>query len=476
MPAPSAILLSPCLLLALLGTAAGLYKQWVPDTNFENATNWDTGAVPCGSDTAGFSASGKVSVYVERAHVLRELALPEDGEFILAPGAGFAAGGQDAGCGTGVTAQFRHSEALRWFNPALWQAAASRDDLERGRFLFSVHEESVPCRQDDAVFRAAASFRVDVSADGPGVPVRSVSVLGQKFTDDTDFSRYLASRSGRLQFHGNARPIVGSPACGDSSGCECGNSAHRARICAAVTCPSADCGKPLRPAGHCCDVCGAIVRLKFADGFDLESYRQRLQHLFLSQPQYRAIRLALSKVARPQWLLGLIPRKAQAEIQVVLLNDETGAGSGPAAENLAREIMRDVQSQGEHLGIEGAELEASSGGGEGGGGAGVVVGAVLGVLALLAGLLLLSFLFRRGIVKAPSLPSLPSLPSWRKSSEIGELGGPLDHGFDNPMFDKPSQLATVSGLYGPDSLNSVTMTHAGVHFVNPAYDETDFNA
>ena len=68
---------------------------------------------------------------------------------------------------------------------------------------------------------------------------------------------------------------------------------------------------------------------------------------------------------------------------------------------------------------------------------------------------------------------MPSI-SWRKSSEVGDLDSPLDHGFDNPMFDKNTLMPSEPGLYG-ESVNSISMTQTGVHFVNPAYDETDFN-
>ncbi|XP_061079947.1 protein amnionless [Conger conger] len=472
MSPPLAVLISLCLFFGLPGSASCLYKQWVPDTSFENATNWDKGVVPCGSDKVQFLADRQVSVYVREVHSIQEMKLPVNGEFILASGAGFTVGGgQDSSCGTGVTVQFRDSETAKWFDPALWRAASSSEDLDKGRFLFSVHEESVPCSHDDVVFRPDTSFRVDTTAGQQSLRVKSVSVLGQKFRENAGFSRYLASRSGRLQFHGDAGPVVGSPACDDSSGCDCGNSVHHGRICSGMDCPRLDCTKPLRPVGHCCDVCGAILHLKISGRFNLETYRQRLQHLLL-HPQYKAVRMGVSKVTMPQWLLGVIPREAATEIQVVLL-DEEGLGPGTVAEDAARDIMKDIQSQGALFGIEDAELQASSGNEGTGDRAGVVVGAVLGALALVVSLVVLGFLFYRGVIR---VPSLPSLPSWRKNSEIGELGGPIDHGFDNPMFNKPSQVPGSGGLFGTDSLSTITVTDLGVHFVNPAYDETNFNA
>uniref|UniRef100_A0A8C9RDK0 Protein amnionless n=1 Tax=Scleropages formosus TaxID=113540 RepID=A0A8C9RDK0_SCLFO len=461
-------------LLRVLQTSA-LYKQWLLNTNFENGTNWDKGTVPCSSDRIHFLAQREVSVYVEAAHSILEMNLPLDGEFILSQEAGFMASSGDTGCGPGSTVIFRDSEDLQWFNPSMWQAATSWDDLEKGSFLFSVHDESVPCPHDDVVFHASSSFRVDTTGNKPEVPVRSLSILGYKFTSNEEFTRYLGSPSGRLQFHGDSSVYPGKPACTDASGCTCDNSANHDRICAATTCSPTDCRKPLHPVGHCCNVCGAIVLLQSTSMFNLESYRQRLQHLFLIQPPYRHVRMAISKVFQIHWLLRLLPRAAADEVQLLLLDGETGAESGMVAENLAREIVKDALLQGEHLGISSAEFKASSGNSSEvtESKMGLVASITVGILLLLSFLLLLGFLFQRGIIK---VPSLPSLSSWRKANEIGELGGPLDHGFDNPMFDKPVMMPAELGLYTPDPVNFITVTSSGVHFVNPVYDDTDFNA
>ncbi|XP_066551091.1 protein amnionless isoform X1 [Amia ocellicauda] len=474
--------------LGLLGASSALYKQWVPDTNFNNQTNWDPERVPCADDRVVFAPHKKVAVFVQALHSILEMmsgvkwtsprlmmiimstvsvlkrgsqpvcpqTLPLDGEILLAPDSGLvASAGRDPGCEGGQTVSFKDSDRWQWFDPPLWQAADSSEGLERGNFLFSVHEESVPCQTDDVVFRGDSSFRVDASSDRPLVPLRSLSVLGQRFLSDAELTRYLRSRLGQLQIHGDSAPQ------------------NHERICAAVRqrgpCPQLDCKKPLRPAGHCCDICGAIVMLQFSPDFRLDSYRQRLQHLFLAQPVYRAVRMAVSKVSRPRWLLGLIPRQGPPQIQVALLDPEPGSGPGAVAESLAHSIVEDALSQGWHLGITQAELQASSDSGSGSDG-GVVAGAVIGVLLLLAALLLLGFLWRRGTIR------MPSLPSWRKGDDIEDLGGPADIGFDNPMFDKPDGGPSADGLYGVDALNTVSFTQSGVHFSNPAYDETDFNA
>ncbi|XP_075999403.1 protein amnionless [Genypterus blacodes] len=461
------------LLFCLVGSASALYKQWIPDTNYENKTNWDKGSVPCGNDIAQFPAQSSVSVYVETMHSVREMRLPVNGEFIFNSGAGFSVVDvEDPGCGEGVTAQFKGSAPLQWFNPALWQVAATLDDMQKERFLFSVHEESVPCWYDDVIFKARSSFRVDATSSQSSIDVKTVSVLGQTFSSRSEFERYLSSRSGRLQFHRNTPINVGKSGCGDPTGCDCGNSVNKDRICSTVTCSSLTCEQPLNPVGHCCGMCGAIVTIQYTNGFNLETYRQRILYQFLTQEQYQSVQLGMSKVSKPQRLLGFVVF-SKAVIQVVI----DDGGTSTQSEALALDIVKDARNQGANYGILGAELQTSSGGG----GEGVdvmVIGIVFGALAFMAIVIVLVIvLVRKGVVRMPSLSSLPT-PSirFRKNHVVGSLDGPLDQGFDNPMFDTPTMMPAIPQLYGAD--NGISLTQTGVHFVNPAYDEheTDFTA
>ena len=217
--------------------------------------------------------------------------------------------------------------------------------------------------------------------------------------------------------------------------------------------------------------------------FRSETYRQRLIHIFLGLTPYKSIQLGISKVEKSRWFLGVFPRQGAAEIQIVLMDGETGHQAGMVAEALARDILKDAQSAGSNLGIAEAEFQASSGSSSSHGSGrdtGMVLGTIFGVLIGVGGVFLLVFLYYRGTIKVPSLPTItmPSLSSLKRSSEIGDLGGPMDNGFDNPMFDKPTVMPAVPGLYGAETTNSISLTQSGVHFVNPAYDdsETDFNA
>ncbi|KFZ60960.1 Protein amnionless, partial [Podiceps cristatus] len=335
--------------------------------------------------------------------------LPLNGELVLASGAGFAAfdGSWDPGCDSGATVRFADAEYHAWFDPTLWQDVFPGRELEPSGRIFSVDEERVPCSYDDVIFQPETSFRVNVDSSRRVIHLRSISLMGQELSSPEAWARYLQAPSGRLQFHGNGTLQVTGTSCPDKSGCACGNAPDGHRICAALLrasgrqCPAPACKSPLQPLGHCCGVCGATINLDFTPEFDLQKYRDRLIQSLLSQPKYAGVRMAISKVHKAQTFLGVIPRSSTPLIQIVLTDDEAGAQTGTAAEQLAADIMGDIAQHGEALGISSGKMEVATGStfsGQAGSHAlsRITVGTVLG---LLFGLLLpggIFFLYRKG--------------------------------------------------------------------------------
>ncbi|KAF7252106.1 Protein amnionless [Varanus komodoensis] len=190
--------------------------------------------------------------------------IPLNGEFILAPGAGFAAfdSRSNPGCDTATKVTFTSAENYQWYDPTLWEAATSLDNLEQGKLMFSVDEERVPCQYDDAIFQPETSFRVNIESPEQMIQLKSISIMGQKFTSDSTLAEYMQSLSGKLQFHGQGRFQLSNSRCPDKSGCQCGNAASHDRICTALLqktgnrCPTVVCKGPLKPVGHCCEICG----------------------------------------------------------------------------------------------------------------------------------------------------------------------------------------------------------------------------
>ncbi|KAK2500525.1 hypothetical protein MC885_021718 [Smutsia gigantea] len=382
----------------------------------------------------------------------RSQLLPLDGELVLAQGAGFSAldPSSDLDCGAGTAAFFLDPDRFSWHDPRLWRSA----DLAWG--LFSVDAERVPCRHDDVVFPSDASFRVGLGPGAGTTRVHSVWALGQTFTRDEDLAAFLASRAGRLRFHGPGALGVGPEVCADPSGCVCGNAQEQPWICAALLqplggrCPPASCQDALRPEGQCCDLCGAVVSLTHGPAFDLERYRARLLHTFL--PQYEGLQMAVSKVPRSTGPREAAAAETDTEIQVVLV--ETGPEPGGAG-RLARALLADVAEHGEALGVLAAVARESGARGSGGSAAGLGGGAgaaLLLLLALPAGALLLCRVRRF---------------RWRRHDEAAQARDGVSLGFHNPVFDVASSAEPTPTPQADARSTSLS------YFVNPLFAEAE---
>ncbi|XP_054954021.1 protein amnionless isoform X1 [Pan paniscus] len=350
--------------------------------------------------------------------------------------------------GSGEPAVFRDSDRFSWHDPHLWRSG------DEAPGLFFVDAERVPCRHDDVFFPPSASFRVGLGPGASPVRVRSISALGRTFTRDEDLAVFLASRAGRLRFHGPGALSVGPEDCADPSGCVCGNAEAQPWICAALLqplggrCPQAACHSALRPQGQCCDLCGAVVLLTHGPAFDLERYRARILDTFLGLPQYQGLQVAVSKVPRSSRL-----REAATEIQVVLV--ENGPETGGAG-RLARALLADVAENGEALGVLEATMRESGAHVWGSSAAGLAGGVAAAVLLALLVLLV-----------APPLLRRAGRLRWRRHEAAAPAGAPL--GFHNPVFD----VTASEELPLPRPLSLVPKAAADStshsYFVNPLF-------
>ncbi|XP_026705760.1 protein amnionless [Athene cunicularia] len=465
--------------LQFLGAVAAVYKQWIPNTNFETASNWDKGRVPCASNVVHFQKNEVISVFVRSPHALTDMYLPLNGEFVLASGAGFAAfdGSWDPGCDSGATVRFTDAEHHAWFNPTLWQAVTPSGELEPSGRIFSVDEERVPCHYDDVIFQPETSFRVNVDSSRRVIHLRSISLMGQELSSPEAWAEYLRGPFAPLQFHGNGTLQVTGTSCPDKSGCACGNTPDLPRICAALLeasgrqCPAPACQSPLQPLGHCCGVCGATINLDFTPDFDLQKYRDRLIEALLSQPKYSSVRMAISKVHKEQTFLGVIPRSSTPLIQIVLIDDGAGVQTSTTVEQLAADIMEDIAQHGEALGISSGKMEVATGSTlsrqEGSHALSrIIAGTVLG---LLFGLLFLGgirFLHRKGKLR---LPALRLHRPWDRMEEPMSPELDSDRGFDNPMFD----VELPSADPGEEMPQEMVPKDHQVFYLNPLYDASE---
>ncbi|XP_074069262.1 protein amnionless isoform X2 [Macrotis lagotis] len=474
------------LYLLFFEVSVAVYKQWVPSTNFEDASNWDKNRTPSETDIIMFDSNKMVSVFIGSTHVLTGAHLPLDGEFILAPGAGFAAfdGTSDPNSNSDHNIRFLNADRYSWYDPSLWYT-----NLENRDHIFSMDTELIPCRQDDVIFPPETSFRVDLGAGGRTIDLHSISIFGQKFSTDQELATYLASSTGKLQFHGAGSLRLVPDPCEDPSGCECGNDEVEAWICAFLLqtygghCPKPACQGALKPLGQCCEICGAMLYLNYTQAFDLQQYKRRLLQTFLDLPQASGVRMAISKVARTPILRGSVHaarEKRQAgvtmQIQLVLTDDGPGPEAGKSAIRVAQAILTDVAEQGAAFGVLQGDVEYSglSGSTAGLTGSSSTSGLVIGmIIALVLGLMALPvsllFLHRTGRVRLWPL----SIPMLLQRSE--PASDQVNLGFNNPIFSNPAPASVldpgpdVEGVLEDTSFPTNSTRNSGSYFTNPLF-------
>ncbi|KAJ9578733.1 hypothetical protein L9F63_005095, partial [Diploptera punctata] len=62
----------------------GVTKTWIPNTNYNNPSNWDLQRVPCQADRVIFPSYLQSAVRIpDGSTIIQELVLPSEGEIIL---------------------------------------------------------------------------------------------------------------------------------------------------------------------------------------------------------------------------------------------------------------------------------------------------------------------------------------------------------------------------------------------------------
>ncbi|XP_058018650.1 protein amnionless [Ahaetulla prasina] len=468
------------------GSSVAVYKQWIPNTNFENAANWNQNRIPCAKDTVLFGSSKIVSVFVQASHSLTDMYLPLNGEFIMAPAAGFAAfdGNYNPGCETASEITFKSTDNYEWYDPTLWHAAASLENLDLGKYIFLVDEERVPCQYDDVIFQPETSFQVNITSK-PTIQIKSISIMGQNFTNDSSLAEYMQSSSAKLQFHGQGTLRLSHTRCPDKSGCECGNSATHERICAALLqnsrnqCPMVTCKDAIKPTGHCCEICGVIITLTYAADFDIELYRDRIFHTFLNLPRNKGVQMAISKMKKLQTPLRIVPRGLDSIIQIVLIDNKTGHYAGTHAEQLANDILKDIADHGKFFGIVTANLQVATGSNWSAQGirnhlGPTITGIVIGILLVLFFLGIILLLYKNDALRSVSSLNLSSL--WKQKRGQEGFGGTIVEGFDNPMFDTPCNPSVLANRHSvEETQEEMANRNSRLYYINPLYDEIELN-
>ena len=143
------------------------------------------------------------------------------------------------------------------------------------------HVDRVPCDQDRVIFPKKSTFQVTVTSILPNLFIGSIEINGIKL-DNHEFQSFVKSKTGRYVFDipSDQSLTIGPNQidCNTGNGCSC---TYRSTkfinwVCKRVKCKPVTCKNPIQPDGHCCPLCGGLIRLneipKDSDLTKIQSY------------------------------------------------------------------------------------------------------------------------------------------------------------------------------------------------------------
>lgn len=436
-----------------MGSSEALYKRWLKNTDFENPLNWNVkpARAPCGNDRVIIPNDSPV-IYMQMNTSLQELTLPKNGEVILGNGVQLAFTQQPSSDCPSANGDVEYTAVnpSSWFNPDNW--CSTNTELADCQPASPVDTENVPCLNDDVVFLRHRSYYVTLGQNMQ-LTVKSLKITGTPFTTSS-FTQFVNSTDGRKVFQapasgGTTSVTITRRGCSDISGCACGNDQGQmlSTICGikGKRCERSPCKTPVTPVGACCDMCGAVFNCTRGRGFNFNTFKTKLQRNFFNL--YPNVTTAVSVTG-------------QGFVQIVLKDLDGGDGSDSAtlAAAMKADMDADLKNGGHKYALDAVTLSAESSGGgaahhKGGGSSGLaggsIAGIIIGLLLLIAIIAVIFLVYRRG---RPDLSRIPSWPNWSRfsrnftrfstrreppsgSATPPRILGPLDPGFNNPLYD-----------------------------------------
>ncbi|KAG1700065.1 Protein amnionless [Nymphon striatum] len=452
--------------LCYLSTCEAATKTWSSNTNFGNSENWDVLRKPCKGDNVIFPKNLRGAVFIEKATIGKEMVLPNDGQLILSKNLDLKFSNTvDDSCDA-QDVHFIKTEWKNWFDTENWNTT----DFQPGETPIPnpvPHSDRIPCTDDDVEFPPKNSFRVAFSSNYASV--RSLSIYGQKYSTN-EFKSFISSDVGSAQFQINGNVQITGDVCQDQTGCSCQNSRTEIleAICSAVglKCENPRCEQPIKPIGHCCRMCGSYIVMTYSRGFKF-SRIQELAKSFLNKGKYINCR-------------GYISKTNDNKIQFIITDSGDDIGKR-LAKDFTTHLNTDIKGDGIYnlksverfsSGKELPEDEISSIK-KRSALVGKIVGIFFGILIFIVIVVIAFYVYRKNrysdfsfVRFSPDKIEMELGTTPHSALDPGTMS-PLQHAFNNPMYDLP---VDTEGTVEPADRVKLSKK-SKVEFENPVYME-----
>ncbi|XP_055917070.1 protein amnionless [Eupeodes corollae] len=256
-----------CLLSSFKFTSINSTKKWVENPKFEDPSSWDSGYVPCSHDEIVFPESFSSAILLPTTVDITGITLPNDGALLLQPNGEIIF---DSGIDNGFECENSNQKAelksitpRHWFDPHNWISVKNHSEGNQNNADAAVpHIEQIPCSNEVAQIAATGALSIDLS------DVRTLRV-GQINLDGVDVSKefleeLFKSDLGEMIFKYASLTQVEY---NKDQQCGCHNPDtfwdYEWNVCKHVhdRCERPKCNTPIIPTGHCCAICGAMIKV-----------------------------------------------------------------------------------------------------------------------------------------------------------------------------------------------------------------------
>lgn len=278
------------ILAVALQSAHSITKTWKSE---RSRSSWapngpDAG---CARHTLVYQASGSLENRIPTAQSsIERIVLPEYGA-VLIPDANPIVLDYDphSTCSNGWQSYMQQAAKAShsWYSPDMWTIEGHKFNAAKP------HIDRVPCECDTASISSDDTLSIEVDEMGE-VVVDDVRVNGQTGS----LQQLMGTQLGGMLLRGPSTSAFRTQCKPFAVHCGC-HSPRRVvavtqAVCAHVVCPIADCESPVRPIGHCCDVCGATLQLLLTscrDVPDLNVEAQLKGALLQNKPERKLLSL-----------------------------------------------------------------------------------------------------------------------------------------------------------------------------------------
>lgn len=243
-------------------------------TNLRTASNWKENQLPCVSDTIVFPSQSYDVIKVSKFDA-KEIILPTNGGFVFDTQANVNFHERDSKCKSNDVKTFKNNIDIPWLSIENWGIVVDNEYYNDN--AATPHEELVPCDNDEVIFPINNTFVINFQSI-PILTLKNLAFDGRVLSIH-EFKDFLMSHFGQLTFKNSENVMFQESTCNDENKCAChqhGDSLLE-QLCENVqsNCQVPHCSDPIKPIGHCCSICGAMLHMSLAavNNFRLQNFK-----------------------------------------------------------------------------------------------------------------------------------------------------------------------------------------------------------